>query len=247
MVVQKSHAWSTNTLPTAEVLTRNSSMHQPRIIPMGVDPIRFASGHGDALRRELNDGESVVLFVGRLIDAKGCDDLIEAISLLPARRQSQASLWVVGDGDERERLAQAARELGISHRTKFFGLVSHVRLPDFYAAADVVVIPSKLGSAGEMEGQGIVALEAFAARACVLATNIGGLTSMVRDGATGLLVEPGSPQSLSHAIERLLDEPELRRTFADNAFSEVAAKYSWEHIAGEFEKMYDDVLVAYRP
>jgi len=242
VVLQNSHAWSTNTPTTAEVLMRNSSMHHPRVIPMGVDTLRFASGHGEALRRELTDGESVVLFVGRLIENKGCDDLIRAISLLPKQRQSQTTLWIVGDGVQRERLTLAAQELGISDKTKFFGMVSHTHLPDLYAAADVVVVPSKLGTSGETEGQGIVVLEAFAARACVLATRIGGITSMVRDGATGLLVEPGDPQSLSQAIDRLLNEPELRKTLATHAFTEATAKYSWAQIAGEFENLYREVL-----
>jgi glycosyltransferase involved in cell wall biosynthesis len=242
MVLQKSHAWSTNTLTTAAALTSDSSINQPRIIPMGVDIIRFASGRGDALRRACSGGRSVVLFVGRLIENKGCDDLIRAISLLPAQRQSETMLWVVGDGDRREQLTLAARDLGISDHTRFFGMVSHSQLSNYYAAADVVVIPSKLGSSGETEGQGVVVLEAFAARTCVLATNIGGIASMVRDGATGLLVPPGDPQSLSQAIERLLNEPELRKKLADNAFSEAEAKYSWAHIAGEFEKLYEEVL-----
>jgi glycosyltransferase involved in cell wall biosynthesis len=122
--------------------------------------------------------------------------------------------------------------------------VSQENLPDIFAAADVVVVPSKLGSAGETEGQGVVVLEAFAARACVLATRFGGIPSMVRDDDTGLLVEPENPQALADAIQRLLNQPELRRRLADNAFAEVRDHYSWIKIAGEFAQLYREVLAS---
>jgi glycosyltransferase involved in cell wall biosynthesis len=242
IVLLNSSAWSTNTVTTSAVLIADSAIKQPRIIPMGVDVVRFANGHRTALRRELPDDQSVVLFVGRLIAHKGCDDLIKAVSLLPEQRRSRTTLWVVGDGDQCEQLTRAAQGLGISEKIKFFGTVGHDQLPDYYAAADIVVIPSKRGSSGETEGQGVVVLEAFAARVCVIATNIGGITSMVRDYTTGLLVEPSDPQKLSQAIERLLNEPELRKKITDNAFAEASVNFSWAHVAGEFEKLYSEVL-----
>jgi glycosyltransferase involved in cell wall biosynthesis len=242
LVLSRSAAWTANTASTAAAATHNSQLLPARIIPMGVDIALFSNGNPAALRRELPEAEYLILFVGRLIENKGCHILFQAIALLNAHARSRVTLWVVGNGDQREELDRAAHDLGIQEKIKFFGSVSHQRLPDFYSAADIVVIPSQLGPAGEAEGQGVVALEAFAARACVLATRSGGIASMVRDHSTGLLVEPGDPQALASAIEQLLNEPELRQRLTDKAFADVRDHYGWARIATEFEKLYREVL-----
>jgi glycosyltransferase involved in cell wall biosynthesis len=246
LLVNQSDAWTANTEMTAAAIAQEGPTRKPRIIPMGVDVARFSAGDGAALRSQLAQDESVILFVGRLIESKGCHDLLRALSLLDANTRARVTLWVIGDGDRRAILMQAARDLGIQDQTHFFGALNHDRLADFYAAADIVVIPSKLGPAGESEGQGVVVLEAFAARACVVATRIGGLTSMVRDRGTGFLVDPNNPQALASALGQLLGDPALRQRLADNAFNEVREKYHWSRIAAEFDRLYREVLSAPR-
>ncbi len=241
LILSRSAAWTANTASTSAV-ARNSRLPQARIIPMGVDIALFSSGDPATLRRELPEGEYLVLFVGRLIENKGCHDLLQAFTLLSAKTRARTTLWVVGDGDQREQLEHTARNFGFGEKVRFFGTVNQQRLPEFYAAADLVAIPSRLGSSGETEGQGIVALEAFAARACVIATSIGGITSMVRDHATGVLVEPGNPNALATTLEQLLNDPSLRQRLAVNAFAEVRARYSWTHIASEFRTLYDEIV-----
>jgi glycosyltransferase involved in cell wall biosynthesis len=242
MILGGTTAWTANTTSTATALTHDSRLHSPRIIPMGVDVALFSSGNPAALRRDLPEGEFVVLFVGRLIENKGCRNLIEAISRLSANARACTTLWVVGDGDQREHLERAARNLAIGTKVRFFGFVDHQRLGDFYAAADLIVVPSKIGSAGETEGQAVVVLEAFAARRCVIATAIGGIPSMVRHHSTGVLVEPDNSFALSEAIEELLNDPALRHRIADAAFAEVRERYSWVRVATEFKTLYDDIL-----
>jgi glycosyltransferase involved in cell wall biosynthesis len=242
LVLKRSAAWTANTASTAAPVTRGSHLPQACIIPMGVDIAHLSSGNPAALRRELPELEYLVLFVGRLIENKGCHDLLQSLSFLSSEARSHTTLWVVGDGDQREPLEHAAQVLGVGEKVRFFGTVSQQRLPDFYAAADLVVLPSRLGSSGETEGQGVVVLEAFAARVCVVATRIGGITSMVRDHVTGVLVEPGNPIALSRAIEELLNEPALRQRITATAFSEVRERYSWTYIAKEFKTLYGEVI-----
>jgi glycosyltransferase involved in cell wall biosynthesis len=217
----------------------------PGIIPMGVDVALFSRGQRTALRQTISERHFIVLFVGRLIENKGCRDLIEALALLQEETRSRARLWIVGDGDERDRLQRAAHDLGVDARTEFFGAVEHRRLADFYAAADLVVVPSKAGTNGEADGQNVVVLEAFAARACVVATRLGGIPSMVRDQETGVLVEPGNPRALAEAIESLLNDADLRRSLSANAFAKVS-KYDWRRIGGEFRELYEDAVKARR-
>jgi glycosyltransferase involved in cell wall biosynthesis len=211
---------------------------------MGVDIALFSSGNPVTLRREFSEGEHVVLFVGRLIENKGCDDLLQAVALLPAKTRARTTLCIVGDGQQREPLERAARALGVSDKVRFFGTVNQQRLPEFYAAADLVAIPSKVGSSGETEGQAVVVLEAFAARACVVATAIGGIPSMVRDQVTGVLVEPANPRALASALERLLELPALRQQLAKTAFTEVSEQYGWPNIAARFAKLYREILIS---
>ena len=240
-VVANSDAWTTNTSATSKAIEPGAST-PPHVIPMGVDIARFANGERAALRRSLPDDQFLLLFVGRLVEKKGCDDLLRALALLPPALGQRTTLWIVGDGDQKTILEKTATDLGIDRQMRFWGAVSNQNLPDFYAAADLFIAPSIEARSGDTEGQGVVILEAFAARAGVLATRIGGISSMVRDQATGLLVEPGNPRALAAAIDQLLNDLELRKRLADNAFAEVTARYSWARIAGEFEKLYREVL-----
>lgn len=242
-IVRASDHWTANTVATAGALADNPKLPKPRIIPMGVDIVLFSTGNRATLREAVRYGEFIVLFVGRLVENKGCRDLLEAVALLPNETRLRATLWIVGDGDEGDRLRRAVRDSGMEAKTKFFGTLEHRRLADFYAAADLVVVPSKPGTGGEAEGQNLVVLEAFAARACVVATRLGGIPSMVRDRDTGLLVEPGDPKILAEAIETLIEDAELRWSLSANAFAEVS-KYDWRRIAEEFCDLYQDVVKA---
>jgi glycosyltransferase involved in cell wall biosynthesis len=240
-IIRLSDRWTANTAATAAAAAREMNLPEPRIIPMGVDVAFFSHGDRSALRQAIPDGEFIILFVGRLVENKGCRDLIEALSWLPGNTRSRARLWIVGDGDERTRLKLAARDFGVDARTEFFGSVGHQRLANFYAAADLVVVPSKPGSGGEAEGQNIVVLEAFAGRACVLATRLGGIPSMVCDQETGTLVEPGNPSALSKAIDSLLNDAALRWRLSANAFGE-ASKYDWLRVADKFRDLYEETV-----
>jgi teichuronic acid biosynthesis glycosyltransferase TuaC len=241
LILRSSAVWTANTDSTAAAVLHHGSP-RCRIIPMGVDLSRFAGGNPAALRRELAEGELLILFVGRLIESKGCHDLLAAVSRLPPETRVRTKLWVVGEGNQRRQLQQIAVDLRIDQNVRFFGAVPQNHLPDFYAAADLVVIPSSQGSAGEAEGQSVVALEALAARSCVVATRIGGIPSMIHDRVTGLLVEPGNPAELSRAMEELLQHLVLRESLAANGSTTVHKHYDWSRIAGDFAKLYREVM-----
>jgi glycosyltransferase involved in cell wall biosynthesis len=241
LVLTKCNAWTTNTASTAAAVSKQSSLPHPTIIPMGVDIELFSRRNPAPLRAQLRQSEQIVLFVGRLIESKGCDHLLNSFALLPTTTQRHATLWIVGDGDQKSRLEHIAKNLGIADKVRFFGTINHAELPHLYAAAEVVVIPSKSGPAGEAEGQGVVVLEAFAAGACVLATSIGGITSMVQNRINGLLVPPDDPETLADALAELLSKPDLRKQLAANGFTDVS-NYSWSRIASDFITLYRTVV-----
>ena len=241
-VVEKGDVWTANTQATADAIVRSTNLSKPRIIPMGVDVQMFSSGKSATLRRELAENEFLVLFVGRLVEKKGCPYLIEAFSLLPQSIQAQTKLWIVGDGDQRPALERSVRDGALEHKVRFWGTVSNEHLPNFYAAADLFVAPSIEAATGDTEGLGVVLLEAFAARACTIATRVGGIGTVIKDGVTGVLVEPRDARSLAAVIEKLLMETGLRARLAESAFVKVNECYSWNKIALNFENIYREVL-----
>ena len=237
-VISRSDGWTANTRATSEAIMAAKCTPQPHIIPMGVDVDLFRCGNPTELRRQLTSAQFLLLFVGRLIEKKGCHDLLRALSLLDPLVQRSTRLWIVGDGDQRSFLEKETKNLALQENVRFWGAISNRNLPDFYAAADVFVAPSIQAVSGDTEGQGVVLLEAFAARVCVIATRTGGIDEVITDGITGLLVQPNSPPELAAAIEFLLSDPDLRARLAANAFKKVEASYSWNGVAAQFEAIY---------
>lgn len=237
-VVMHSDAWTTNTPATSRAIAQSVITPRALVISMGVDAELFASGDPAGLRRQLPEREFLLLFVGRLVEKKGCHSLLQALSLLPHPLRDRATLWIIGDGDQRSQLEQTTKDLGLALKVRFWGAISNQRLPQFYAAADLFVAPSVEAASGDTEGQGVVILEAFAGRACVLTTRVGGIEAVVRDNVTGALVPPNRPPELALAMEKLLNDPDLRARLVENAFREVKERYDWKRIAGEFESLY---------
>lgn len=239
LVLRSSTAWTSNSRATSDAFGKNAALPKPHIIPMGVDVRRFQSGQRKNLRGGLPEDAFVILFVGRIIEQKGLEDLLLALTLLPSELACRTSLWVVGDGHYRTALERYAHHLAISEKVRFWGQISNDLLPDFYAAADLLVAPS-----GDAEGQGVVLTEAFTARLCVLATRAGGISEVVEDGYSGVLVQPHNPQQLAAAMQNLLNNKKLREELGANAFAKATKNYDWEKIAQEFAGLYRAVLSA---
>jgi glycosyltransferase involved in cell wall biosynthesis len=161
LVVAKSDAWTANTPATASAIDDGTSARSVRVIPMGVDIARFANGDRAVLRAFLVKENFLLLFVGRLVEKKGVDDLLRAMAILPAALKQRTVLWIVGDGDRKPALEKAARDLAIDGQTRFWGMVPNQELANFYAAADLFVAPSVEAESGDTEGQGVVFLRSL--------------------------------------------------------------------------------------
>ncbi|HEX6398460.1 MAG TPA: glycosyltransferase family 4 protein [Steroidobacteraceae bacterium] len=213
-------------LATAQRVTVNSSVTRGAVeklagvrpnvvhIPMGATERAADAAQVLELRSCYREGPGpLLLFVGRLVEEKGIDD---AVSAMPAilRSRPQARLLVVGDGPDRARFENRAAALGIADRVSFAGWVDSRRLPDYYAAADLFLGPSKRAPNGWVEAQGLTFAEALLAGVPVIATRCGGIVDVIRDGQTGLLVDEGSPDEIAAATLRLLGDPALARSLA---------------------------------
>lgn len=229
--------WTSNTCSTATAAVSGSDITAPKIIPMGVDVSLFASGSRDRQRSGLKEQEHVILFVGRLVEKKGCDILIKAFSHVAGHYPDRVLLWVVGDGAEKQVLEDLVEELGLSSVVRFLGMQSNEHLPDIYAAADLFVLPSIEDGKGDTEGQGVVLLEAMAGGAPIIASQVGGVEEVVEHGVTGWLVKSSDPVLLGDKISECLSSPCSRAAVAKKAKSNVMS-YDWPVIAQRFIDLY---------
>ncbi len=218
-----------------------------KVIPPGVDLSLFQrvprAEARDYLQMPLD--HLSVMFVGRIDPIKGIDVWFRAMALLvernPEWREKMCVCLIGGDMDEEtpdtelSRLQALKDELGIGDVVTFHGKRSQECLPYYYSSADIVVMPSRY------ESFGMVALEAMACGTPVVASDVGGLSFVVRDGETGYLVPEGDANALADCVGYLLQHPELR-THLGRRGVQVAREYAWPRITDRMEQLYEDLV-----
>ena len=240
-------------LGAARVCTANSTFTQSRVkrvtdqipirvVPMGVDVDCVSPRAFDPmLREQLGIQGEMVLFVGRLVEQKGVHHLLgampEVLEMFP-----KAVLVLIGDGTQKAELKQFAARSGIIDAVRFLGVVSHDRLPLYYAAADVFVGPSVVDRNGVTEGLGVVFLEAASSGVPIIGTSVGGISDVLREGVTGLAVPPAEKRALAQAIKRILLDDQLRNRLGKEARKTVLENFSWCQIAEQFGKLFRKIL-----
>ena len=193
-----------------------------------------AAGTSDTVDREPGS----ILFVGRLVRAKGIDVLVDAMATVLTR--TQVHLTIVGDGPLRADLDGLAKRIRIADAVTFAGFLPPSDVHDLYRRTEVVVIPSI-----EAEGLNLVALEAMASGAIVVATTVGGLAETMRDGLNGIVVEPGDRASLTAGLDRALaiaDAPEGEQLRA--AARATAAAHDRDTAIAETVRRYRELLAS---
>lgn len=198
------------------------------ILPMGCDTSKFGPEH--RVENFFGQGDKkVILFVGRLAEKKGVTYLIEAM-----KQVENAILIIAGDGPLREQLMEQARPLG--EKVRFIGSKTHEELEAVYASADVFAAPSVQAKNGDIEGYGLVFLEAMASGLPVVASRSGGIPDLVHDGENGLLTEPGDPDDLAKALNRLLQDEALREVLSQNGYA-TAKDHDYSAVGERYAKL----------
>jgi phosphatidylinositol alpha-1,6-mannosyltransferase len=204
-----------------------------RVVPLGTDPVQFRPGLDPeplVTRHRLPPGRWL-LTVARLVPHKGIDTAIKALALL-APGHPDLRYAIAGQGTYRPALESLAREHGMGGRVHFLADVSDGDLPMAYALADVYVGVSRL-TARDVEGFGIALLEASASGKPVVAGRSGGMPDAVREGETGLLVDPEDPESVARAIGGLLDDPARGRAMGAAGRKAVESFYNWARVVAD--------------
>jgi glycosyltransferase involved in cell wall biosynthesis len=195
------------------------------------------NGRGREMRRVLGIAPDrfVVGWIGRMTGVKRTDDVLLAVRRL-RDRGVDAVLCMVGDGPDRDDVERRAQELGIVRDSLFLGYQEEVA--PFYAAFDALILPSA------NEGTPVSAIEALAGGRPVVATEVGGVPDVVRDGVDGFLVEPGDVETMADRLARLAADADLRRRMGEAGAASVRERYSVERLLEDMDALYRQLLAA---
>jgi glycosyltransferase involved in cell wall biosynthesis len=235
------------TSPQEQESLRHLVSHQGNIemIPCGTDTDNFhlISQAEARMTLGLDIQDKIVLYVGRFDPRKGIETFVRSCEQLKSTYCQSIKLVIVGgsspdrsDGEERARIEKIVQELGLSEQTLFAGQIGHDRLPLYYAAADVCVIPS------HYEPFGLVAIEAMACGTPVVASDVGGLRFTVLPEETGLLVPPKDTDAFAKAIQRILSDQLSSRKLRTQASDNVNQRFSWTSVGIQLSDLYRRLL-----
>ena len=234
--LRQASAITANSIFTSS-LVKNLDRNVPiDVVPMGVDTDEFNPNRKNPkIREELGIEGPMILFVGRLVENKGVQHLLQAMPSV-LKIFPNAVLVIIGDGSQKGKLKKLVETMKLSQSVYFLGTLSHSQLPEYYAEADVFVGPS------EVEGLGVVFLEASSSGLPLVGTAIGGTADILLDGVTGIKVETENAVELSRAIVRILRDDELSQRLSKNARDHAVKNFSWPRVAFRFAEIFSEIL-----
>lgn len=222
----------------ARALSASAVDRMARLAP-GVDVAEFHPGNGGgAVRDRLGLGQRpVVVCVSRLVPRKGQDTLIRAWPQVRVVSRD-AVLLLVGDGPYRDGLRRLARKLGVANSVIFAGAVPRADLPAYYDAGDVFAMPCRTRRRGlDVEGLGIVYLEASATGLPVIGGDSGNAPDTIREGETGYVVPAGSVSVLTERLARLVTDPAAARVMGEKGVAWVHSEWRWDLVANRLQEI----------
>ena len=222
----------------ARALSPDAARRMVKLTP-GVDPLEFRPGAGGMqLRRDLGipADRPVVVCVSRMVPRKGQDLLIKAWPAVRAKSACDPLLMLVGDGPYRPRLDRLAKRAGAADSILFTGPVSWDDLPAYYDAGNIFAMPCRTRRAGlDVEGLGIVYLEASATGLPVIGGDSGGAPDAILDGETGYVVPGHSQEALTDKLVQLLADPAGAAAMGDKGQAWIDREWTWNLVAERLE------------
>lgn len=203
------------------------------VIPFGVDTDFFRP-------LDVYKDENIfqILSVGYLIERKGFEYLIRAMPLV-LKEHENARLKIVGSGPLESKLKALIYELDLGDQVEIIKNVSDEKLLMMYNSADLFVLPSIVDSQGNTEGLGVVLLEAMACGLPVIGSNVGGISDIVLDSDTGLLVMEKDVDNIYHTLRSVIENENLGRQLSVNGLKMIKNEYTWEIIAEKYLKLFN--------
>ncbi len=195
-----------------------------------------------SLRKRLDvpEGNRIVLAMGRMVHVKGFEYLLDAFSRI-AKEFPDVTLVLAGGGVLYKDMRHRAEALGIGERVIMPGPASRDEVPVYFRAAEIFVVPSVKHESGAVDGLPVVIPEAMAAGLPIIASTVGGIPVLVREGENGILVPQRDPASLSEALQRLLSDRERCRACGERARNIVECSVNYTAVAKHFIRLYDAI------
>jgi len=208
------------------------------IIPTSVDINKFSYIKNSDLHKKLklSKDTKIILSVGRLVERKGFEYLIEAMSLL---KNKNVHLVIVGKGPLKNKLVNLANELD---NITFIDEISDKELLRYYSESYLLVNSSIIDKKGDTEGLGMTTIESMACKTPVIGSRVGGIKEVIRDGVNGYLVKEKSPEEISNKISKLISNNSLRNKLGLNGRKTVENNYTWQENSKETLKVYSKLL-----
>jgi glycosyltransferase involved in cell wall biosynthesis len=236
--LRRSFAITANSRHTAD-LVRQVSKREARIIPWG------ATIRVDPTANPIPQEVPLLLFAGRLIERKGVDYLLRAMPSILSRHKVR--LVITGDGHCRPEWERLVRCLSLDGTVAFAGFVSNEELSSLFRSCSIYVHPAIYDSKGDTEGQGVVLVEALSNRRPVVASAVGGIVDVIKDGETGLLVPEKNPDAIAKAVLRLLEDPEYARQLGERGYAHARNYFDWDRIMDQYDAIYLESVSSSRP
>jgi len=211
---------------------------QSSIIPMGIDTKTFSREINSYLRKnklKVADRKNI-LFIGRLAEKKGVEYLIRAVKIV-TQSIKKIKIYIVGEGPLKEKLLNLSKELKIENIADFTGPKSGKAKMEFFAMADILVVPSIKTEFGDVEGIPVVLMEGLTSGKAIVASSVGGIPEIITNNINGLLVPEKDFQALAQSIIKVLNNNKLKASLERGA-KKSAGEYDLKIIAGKFNKLY---------
>ncbi|HWD15761.1 MAG TPA: glycosyltransferase family 4 protein [Casimicrobiaceae bacterium] len=234
---------ATCTACNAEHLRTFAPSGRVELVYHGIDTSRFPAPTGVARGRDGRDPADPVrlLCVGRAVDKKGFDDLLDALATLPS--DCHWRLVHIGDGPRLAALQDRAARLGVQQRVQWQGARAHDDVLAAYRDADLFVLPCRISDDGDRDGLPNVLLEAQSQRIACVSTRVSGIPELIANEESGLLVPPRDPRTLAGAISRLIADPGLRHALAEAGFARTTQAFSLTRGIAQLAARFDACLV----
>lgn len=226
ILINKSCCITTNSRHTARELEG--------IVHKKIDIIPFSSTIGQS-SDPISD-EKEIIFVGRLVERKGVKYLIEAMAKI--QNEIPHHLYIIGDGPDHQELQQMVDRFNLQNRITLTGYINDDTLAERFKRCSFFVLPAVYDKKGDIEGLGVVLIEAMSYSKPVIASKAGGIPDIVQDGENGYLVPPGDVETLAKAMKKLASNDNLCRVMGKKAKQTVDEKFNWDTIVHHVMDLY---------
>ncbi|MEY3221024.1 MAG: hypothetical protein RIT27_2381 [Pseudomonadota bacterium] len=220
-----------------EVLNLGISEDKIQVISMGVDLQQTFVPNN-----QIQKAKESILFVGRLVEKKGVNYLLEAFAKI-IEKYPHAKLNIVGTGTEEQTLKQQAKTLDIERYVSFLGAIENSQLPVLYQQTELVVFPSVIGKDGDREGFGLVLVEALGCECAIIATDLLAMQDILTHGENALIVPQKNVEQLANKLDELLNNTPLQKTLGKNGRAFVLINYDWKIIANRYDELLNNCVI----